>query len=103
MSLSKQYSEIFEPHREILVIRKKMIENRIKLFALWEMKARRAGAEEVADIVAQSVASFFDQEILAIEFLLKALDETQKAASGVIASWEAEAAGGKNEFFNGVL
>jgi hypothetical protein len=90
MSLSLEISKFFDAQREVLTLRKELCEVRKKQYANWAMKARRAGADDVAALIERSYEGFFQNELVAIDYLTNLLNELQTEASALVTRWEAE-------------
>lgn len=95
MSLAKQYAELMEDQRKVLTLRQEMIKVRKQQLELWALKARRMDAEDVAALVEKTYLGYFESEELALDFLLKSLQEAQAEGTRIVAQWEAELAARK--------
>lgn len=88
--LAESFAEILENQRAILMSRKKICELRKQQFNIWVERCRAEGVEDLGEMIRKNVVEYFEQELVAITYLVTTLNEKQREGSVAVAQMELE-------------
>lgn len=89
--LAEEFARLLECHREVLMLRQKVVALRKEQFEGWVEMARFEGVDDIAENIRKNVVEYFEQELISIDYLLQVLNEKQREGSRFVAEMEMEA------------